>query len=46
MKEQVADMPTVLERLTKEVSSMRRTIDEQHAMICNLTRNNENHEQN
>ena len=41
MKEQVTDMSTVLERLTKEVSSMRRTIDEQHVMICNLTRNNE-----
>ena len=34
-------MSAVLEKLTNDVSSMRKTIDEQHTMICNLTRANE-----
>ena len=41
MNKQVTDISAVLEKLTSDVSSMRKTIDEQHTMICNLTRANE-----
>ena len=41
MNKQVTDISAVLEKLTNDVSSMRKTIDEQHTKICNLTRANE-----
>ena len=41
MNKQVTGISAVLEKLTSDVSSMRKTIDEQHTMICNLTRANE-----
>jgi len=41
MNKQVTDISAVLKKLTSDVSSMRKTIDEQHTIICNLTRSNE-----
>ena len=41
MNKQVTGISAVLEKLTSDISSMRKTIDEQHTMICNLTRANE-----
>ena len=41
MNKQVTGISAVLEKLTSDISSMRKTIDEQHTMICNLTYANE-----
>lgn len=39
MKEQVTDISAMLESLTKDVQSMRETIDAQHTEIVSLKRN-------